>query len=437
MTPGVPALAANDLDGAGILRLVTSGASAWQLDASGARATATIQLPPGGSAAPLVVRVAGMPIFSFEATLSEGAHVEVVANDETLATATAGSSMREIPLDGVVDEIHFLASTGAQSAQIVLSLVGPETLTAPMLLDVQPTLVRCALPAVYATLRSLVPLDTNATTVTLGSDVLIGGLSQSREGGFYITKILAHLPASSTLGETRVRITAADITGNVWQVLDRALGGLQPGADVSPRGWAYDLRPTLRLDAPACSSWNIQRYQLVVDGIDVTRSVRKIAGALTYEMPEEIAFGEPHTFTYTMQIRYGPEITRTGTFRGGFAVEEFDLGPGLVTATTAGGFVALAMPLGGASFAGETGARIDGALVPLPQGAHARAVYAPLAIACETAAEITVCDPIGGDAPGYGPAAQAGAVLELRAKGAEPVILRGVGQLAATAQRMG
>lgn len=424
-----------------ILDLVSEIGSAWKLEKHDDRTVATVSGLARAEPQRLALDVRGLPVFSFEARVDKGVRLSVLVDGMDAVIVPEGITLRQVPMGANARTLVFVAESTASGARAVLTLIGAETVAPPVITSLPSYLYGCVLPDLQVLLTSIVPLVGDATHVTVdGARVNVSVEQLPTKRGISVN-IRGEIPSGEE-GVWRSRhltITVEDVTGKVWTIADRLLYTLVDRVmTTGPTGWVYDLRPAITLASYACRPIDFAEYRLEVDGQDVTESVMDSWYTLEYHFPNEISFNETHSFTFSVTLADGTILTRSGTFREGLDVDEFDLAPGIVTSLIAPSGASVTLPqTAGAALAAttRTDLPIAAGTIAVPLGGHARAVFAPLAIACKDIATATVCDPFGGSAPGFMPWGVPNAVLEVTPEGESMQTLAGAGQLAEAARR--
>ncbi|MFA5861771.1 MAG: hypothetical protein WDA16_08755 [Candidatus Thermoplasmatota archaeon] len=440
LLPLAPAQSSEEVAPEDILALVSEIGSAWKLETSN---SSTVAIASGLARAEpqrLVLDVSGLPVFSFGARVDKGMHLSVVVDGAEAVNVAEGTTLRQVPLGADARTLVFVAESAASEARAVLTLIGAETVAPPVITSLPSYLYGCVLPDLQVLLTSIVPLVGDATHVIVdGVPVNVSVEQHPTKGGILVT-IRGEIPSGEE-GVWRGRhltITVEDVTGKVWTIANRLLYTLvDRGMTTGPTDWVYDLRPTITLTSYVCRPLDFAEYHLEVDGEDVTKSVMASWYTLAYRFPDELKFNETHSFTFSVALGDGATLTRSGTFREGLDVDEFDLAPGIVTSLIASSGASVELPqTTGATVAvtTRTDLPIAAGTIAVPLGGHARAVFAPLALACKDIVTATVCDPFSGPAPGFMPWGVPNAVLEVTPEGESMQTLAGAGQLAEAAR---
>lgn len=389
----------------------------------------------------------GVRVFAFRVHVGGGGALRFLVDGETRQTFRAGDAALDVALSGAERELAWELVPASPGDAVDLVLVGARASLPPVVTYVtRDVWTWCGSePRVEMRVRFAAPVDASMLRVQVGDRVLAARVNGWMVAGTRVFDVSVPAPGLPDGVPQALGATITDATGRVWDLVDLARSVTRHdvhGLSATPGGWVYDLRPTLALES-ACLDPSLKNARLVVDGRDVSRELRFGGYAATWTFPRDLPFGETHAYAFSVTLRDGTLATTRGALREGFDVMEWDA-PSLSllwtrTEDTPSGAEALFADLADPLALPPVAAQARVAAPPqeplsLPEGAHLRAVFAPLGISCER--RVLACAPYTGEAPVFEGAALLDASLTVSTPEGRAFILPAAGQFAA-ASRLG
>lgn len=447
---GMPVAEASAIDPADLLdiepeELVLPEATAWSVEDVGPPLVMKAQARPSRAPDELALPIAGIEVFGYEATVTGGALVLLVDGHERQRLGP-GTHTKDIALSAANDEMVWRFVPGDADDAVRLVLRGARAVVAPVLGYFSSWLYSdCgAPPELYIQLRFAAPLVAGSVSLTVGEEAVEAETRTWIAGDSRTVVITAEAPRLPDGTPAPVRALAEDVNGVVWDLLggERTVRHTTGGSiGAGPHGWVYDLRPTIAV-ASWCIAEDLGNVRFWLDGAERTEELERCANGAQWTFPHELAFNETHAWRFEVTLLDGSKVVREGELREGFDVLELDV-PSLALLWTEGSFAAEETRAGKVVFANladleglppvYTDSREplgDGTVPPmLFDGAHLRAVYAPLGVLCEM--RWVSCSPYLGEAPGFTGEALRAADLTITAPSGAVTVLPGAGQFAA------
>lgn len=424
--------------------------SAWVVTEDGPPLAMRAAGRPGLAPDRLVLPIGGIESFGYEARVSGGA-LRVLVDGTPVTTLGAGTHVRDLALWTGNGEVVWEFVPDAVTDQVWVVLQGARPLLAPVLQYLSPTLLSwCGEdPWLYLQLRYALPLGAGDVELVIDGETVPVRVHGGIVGDMRSHWIHVPVPYEVTRTKEHVDLIVRDVYGTLWDLLDGVPIVHETSSWVwgSPHGWVYDLRPSVEIMS-TCMRSEFASHRLFIDGVDVTDQTVVSGTSASYTFDRDLAFAEEHTWRFESRIRDGAPIVREGTFQEGLDVLEMDV-PSLELLWTEGDvtaegatpglyhlFADLANPHELPPVVTPVRAQLaDGlTMVSMPDGAHLRAVYAPLALACYYVR--AMCDPYGGAAPGFSGETVTAATLTLTDPHGRSVELPGAGQFAAASAAM-
>lgn len=414
--------------------IVPPPASPWKLVEGAARTTLQIGRLAPGAEANYSLLVSGITVFGFEARGFQGGQIEW-ALDGVRQGRVEGAM--DLALDGGPHTLTWTFRARAADSEATLVLAGPVALRVPTVVSVPNVLQGCVLPSARIEIVHVAKLDSRDLRVTWDGRPVEWAID-ARLDGLTLRQTLRFDPPPVEVGQSRhqLNVTYVDDTGTARTLVAKAVEVLHMlGVLHGPRGWVYDLQPTVWLFHP-CLLSEVSDVRLYVDGVDVTP--RNFTLMPTYRFENELPYKEEHSYRYELTLRNGRTFSFGGTFREGFDVLEFNVTRGALKSTSFGATVSFGNP-----FAPDemplVKATLTGAVTPpsflrvLPEGAHMKAVYAPHVLTCAVALGIKACSPYGVRDPKFYASADM-ATLTVTPQGEDAFTVPAAGQLAAASR---
>lgn len=447
---GLPIAEARVLDPFDLLdiepdEIVLPETTAWAVESVGPPLVMKAKARPSLAPDSLALPIGGIEVFGYEAKVTGGALVLYVDGVERQRLGP-GTHAKDIALYTGNEELVWQFVPAKTSDAVELALRGARAVLAPVLGYITQDLYsECgAKPVLRIHIKFAAPIVAGSLQLTVGEDAVEASTSTWMSGDSRTLSIRAEVPHLPDGTPAPVRALAKDVNGIVWDLLGgnrtvhhRELGGVGAG----PHGWVYDLRPTI-----AVASWCIQpdlgNVRFWLDGEEKTADLEVCDNGAQWTFPHDLEFNETHAWRFEVTLLDGSLLVREGVLREGFDVLELDV-PSLALLWTEGTVAADATRMGKVVFANLADLEGlppvyadsreplgDGTVAPtLYEGAHLRAVYAPLGVMCHM--RVVSCSPYYGEAPNFQGDALRRADLTITAPSGAVTVLPGAGQFAA------
>lgn len=429
-----PVLRAADLDaGLAASSARASGDLAWHHE-DGRFVTEALKAATGR----LAIVVEGVDVVAFRYTAPRDAAVGVLVDGVAQKWLPAGTDAPfDLALDGRRHTVAW-SVVAERGDAVAVRVEGTQPLLDPALLGLPRSLLVCMdelLPIRLGWARA-VPADALEVRVD-GEPVPIRSAEAKRGWNVVETTLHVALPpleAERSLVHVTVDARLGDRVLRLVDGLVEVVASLTVAWDL-PSDWEYDLTPTIGVES-LCPANPVVDVRLEVDGEDVTHRMDPHLLGAHYTFDRELAFREEHAYVLEAKLRHGPAFRYERTFMEGLDVLELDVNPGFLHFAKAPGAWVMLAPENPADLAplvtGNGASFAFGQIVPLPTGAHLRAVHAPLAIQCTSTG---LCDPFTGDAPGFVPRGVPEATLTVTSPTGSKTTYPALGQLVAASHQ--